>query len=188
MKMELNIGPAVIRLVHGDITRIPTDAMVNAANDELVPGGGVDGAIHRAGGPAILLELNRLRPRGGCPTGSAVATGAGNLPAKWVIHAVGPIWRGGGFAEPEDLASAYETSLKLAAGLGARTVSLPSLSTGAYGYPVAKAAPVALGTAARFLSKNPGTLAQVVFVLYDESTLRAYERALKGLESEGRSP
>ena len=180
--MESAIGEARLRLIQGDITNIPAAALVNAANSELIGGGGVDGAVHRVGGPSIMLELNKLRPRGGCPTGSAVATKAGKLPAKNVIHAVGPIWRGGGFGEADLLASAYETSLKLAAGLGAASVSFPSLSTGAYGYPVAKAAPVALKTVTRFLKETPGPLREVVFVLFDAGTLRAYERALKALE------
>lgn len=180
--MELEIGKAKIRLVQADITKVPADAIVNAANSELSGGGGVDGAIHRAGGPTIMMELNRLRPRGGCPPGSAVVTKAGSLPAKWVIHAVGPIWRGGGSKEPETLASAYRTSLKIAAEKGAAVVSFPSISTGAYGYPLEKAAPVALKAVADFLRGDPGPIREVVFVLFDLETLRAYAKALHGLE------
>lgn len=181
--MELAVAGAVIRLRQGDITEVPADAIVNAANSELVGGGGVDGAIHRKGGPAIMLELNRIRPRGGCPPGSAVLTGAGNLPAKYVIHAVGPIWRGGGFGESRTLASAYEASLRLAAEKGAKTVSFPSMSTGAYGYPAEKAAPVALEAVLAFLSAKKTSIAEAVFVLFDRATLRAYEKALRALES-----
>lgn len=185
--MEIAIGSAKIGLVQGDITVVPADAIVNAANSDLVGGGGVDGAIHRAGGPAIMLELNRVRPRRGCPEGSAVVTGAGQLPAKWVIHAVGPIWRGGGFQEDEILASAYETSLKLAAEKGASVASFPSISTGAFGYPLDKAAPVALEAVARFLRQNQGKIQKVIFVLHDRAALQAYEKALKALEASGRA-
>ena len=186
--MEISVAGATIRLLQGDITAVPADAIVNAANSELVGGGGVDGAIHRAGGPAIMLELNRIRPRGGCPAGSAVATKAGNLPAKHVLHAVGPIWRGGGFSEPELLASAYASSLRLAAERGARSVSFPSLSTGAYGYPVEKAAPVALEAVASFLRAAPTSIREAVFVLFDQPTLRAYEKAMKALEARTAPP
>ena len=179
--MVIAVGNCRVELVLGDITKVPADAIVNAANSELAGGGGVDGAIHRAGGPSIMLELNRLRPRGGCPTGSAVVTGAGSLPAKWVIHAVGPVWRGGRFQEAELLASAYETSLALAVEKAARTVSFPSISTGAYGYPVEKAAPVALAAVERFLKERGGPIEEVVFVLFDRRTLSAYEKALQAL-------
>ncbi len=178
--MKLSIGEAAISLLQGDITKIQADAIVNAANSELIGGGGVDGAIHRAGGPSIMLELNRIRPRAGCPTGSAVITGAGALPALHVIHAVGPVWRGGGFQEELDLRDVYRKSLELAAEKKAAKVTFPSISTGAYGYPVHKAAPAAVAAVAEFLKKSPGTLREVVFVLFDKSAFDAYERALIG--------
>jgi O-acetyl-ADP-ribose deacetylase (regulator of RNase III) len=131
-----------LTFVLGDLTQQRVDAIVNAANSSLLGGGGVDGAIHRAGGPAILEECRRL---GGCETGDAKATTGGELPARWVIHAVGPVWRGGEAGEPELLASAHRRSLEVAAGLGARTVSFPAISCGIYGYPPERAAPVALG-------------------------------------------
>ena len=143
-----------LAIVQGDITRIPADAIVNAANSHLGGGGGVDGAIHRAGGPVIMADLERRYGRPGvrsCPTGSAVISAAGNLPASWVIHAVGPIWYGGNADEAEALASAYATSLRLADELGARHVTFPAISTGVYGYPADLAADVAVGTLAAAL-------------------------------------
>ncbi len=181
--MEVLIKNTTIRLVSGDITTVATDVMVNAANSELAGGGGVDGAIHRAGGPSIMLELNRIRPRGGCPTGSAVVTKAGSLPAKFVVHAVGPVWRGGGFQEPELLASAYVASLKIATGLKAARITFPSISTGVYGYPVDKAAATALAAIERYLAINETTLRELTFVLFDKDTRAAYERALKAVEA-----
>lgn len=178
---ELAVGSAKISLIQGDIARIAADVIVNAANSDLIGGGGVDGAIHRAGGPSIMSELNRLRPKGGCPPGAAVLTKAGALPAKFVVHAVGPIWRGGGFQEAETLADAYRESLRLAAEKSAARVSFPSLSTGAFGYPINKAAPVALKTVAEVLKVSPGTIREAVFVLFDGAALRAYESALEAL-------
>jgi len=178
---ELAIGASRIRFLTGDITKVPADAVVNAANSRLAGGGGVDGAIHRAGGPSIMAELDRIRPRGGCPTGQAIATGAGALPAKWVIHAVGPVWRGGGRGESELLASAYQASLKLAAERGARVVAFPSISTGVYGYPVEQAAPVALKAVADFLAAGQSPIKEAVFVLFDPGTLAAYAAALRAL-------
>ena len=133
-----------IEFVVGDLTKQEVDAIVNAANESLLGGGGVDGAIHRAGGPEVLAESSRL---GGCPTGDARATTAGRLPARWVIHAVGPVWRGGGAGEAEQLASAHRRALELARELGASTVAFPAISCGIYGYPPELAAPVAVGTA-----------------------------------------
>ena len=184
MPVELAVGAARIRLMTGDITRLPADAVVNAANSRLAGGGGVDGAIHRAGGPSIMAELDRLRPAGGCPTGGAVATGAGALPAKWVIHAVGPVWHGGARKESELLASAYRSSLRLAAERGAKFVTFPSISTGVYGYPVEKAAPVALRAVADFLAAGAGSIEEAVFVLFDPQTHAAYAAALKDLAKE----
>ena len=170
-----------IRLVQGDITTVAADAIVNAANSALVGGGGVDGAIHRAGGPAIMADLERRY--GGdryCPTGSAVVSHAGKLSATVVIHAVGPIWRGGSAGEPELLASAYRTSLDLAAHEGCRTVALPSISTGIYSYPVDAAATIAIRTVDAWIRDNPDALDEVTFVLFSRETLEAFERALAG--------
>lgn len=165
----------LIELVQGDITREVVDAIVNAANQHLAGGGGVDGAIHRAGGPEIMRELREKYT--GCPTGSAVITGAGRLRAKYVIHAVGPRWSGGGKNEAELLASAYRTSLELAARHACRTVAFPSISTGIYGYPLELAAPVAINTVRDFLLKQP-VFDQIRFVLFDETTFEAYRRNL----------
>jgi len=168
-----------IHLVTGDITRIPADAIVNAANSALAGGGGVDGAIHRAGGPAIMADLERRYGRGRhCPTGSAVISEAGHLPAMWVIHAVGPIWRGGGSGEPDLLASAYRRSLRFAAELGATSVSLPSISTGVYSYPLEQAAPIAIDTVRDVLANEPGSIERVTFVLFSQDTYDVFEAAL----------
>lgn len=167
-----------IRLVQGDITRIEADAIVNAANSALVGGGGVDGAIHRAGGRAVMANLERRYGASRhCPTGSAVVSDAGDLPARIVIHAVGPIWRGGGAGEPELLGSAYRTSLDLAAREGCRTVAFPSISTGIYGYPVDLAAGVALQTVDAWIAEHPDTLDAVTFVLFSADTLQTFARA-----------
>jgi O-acetyl-ADP-ribose deacetylase (regulator of RNase III) len=179
--VELEIGRARLSIVEGDITRQTTDAIVNAANSGLMGGGGVDGAIHRAGGPAILEECRRIRDEmGRLPAGQAVITTGGDLKARHVIHTVGPVWRGGEGGEPDTLASAYRESLKLALERGLRTVSFPSISTGAYGYPVESAARVALQTTIDFLQEND-SLEQVVFVLFDAATARIYEAALRDL-------
>jgi O-acetyl-ADP-ribose deacetylase (regulator of RNase III) len=162
-----------IELVRGDITRETTDAIVNAANSSLLGGGGVDGAIHRAGGPSILAEC---RPLGGCETGDAKATTAGLLAARYVIHTVGPVWRGGGSGEAELLASCHRRSIETAAALGCTSISFPAISTGIYGYPVELAAPVALGAAVAALEEHPQVeLAR--FVLFDERTYDVFEWA-----------
>ena len=167
--------------MRGDITRQPVDAIVNAANSGLRGGGGVDGAIHRAGGPAILEECRRIRAaQGPLPAGEAVITGAGNLPSRYVVHAVGPIWEGGHAGEPERLAGAYRNSIALAARHGARTVALPSIATGAYGYPVAEAARIALGTAREAL--RAGAAVDLLrWVLFSEDDLETYREALAAL-------
>jgi O-acetyl-ADP-ribose deacetylase (regulator of RNase III) len=173
---EFHTGKARIRLVQGDITNIETDAIVNAANSSLMGGGGVDGAIHRRGGPKILEECKRIRatewPQG-LPTGKAVITSGGNLKANHVIHTVGPIWRGGNHGEPERLAQAYQNSLRLAVAKGLKTVAFPSISTGVYGYPVENACLIALKTVKEFLQNEDG-LDEVVFVLFSESALEVY--------------
>jgi O-acetyl-ADP-ribose deacetylase (regulator of RNase III) len=173
-----------IELVRGDITRQRVDAIVNAANTGLVVGGGVDGAIHRAGGPTIMAECDRLRARAGgtpCPTGSAVKTTAGRLDAKAVIHTAGPRWRDGRHGEPDALASCYRSCLEIAAAGGYRTVAFPSISTGIYGYPVEQAASVALSTVANAMRERPDAFDCVRFVLFSEADLQVYERALAAL-------
>jgi O-acetyl-ADP-ribose deacetylase (regulator of RNase III) len=166
-----------VRTVLGDLTAFPVDAVVNAANTGLLGGGGVDGAIHRAGGPDILADCRQLRATSlpdGLPTGRAVATTAGRLPARWVIHAVGPVYRG----SPQDaalLASAHRSSLQVARELGARTVAFPAISTGIYGYPLEEAAPIALAAAAE------ADDLEVTFVLFDERSLAAFRAAAAAL-------
>ena len=176
--MDFTVNRAKLSLVEGDITKVPTDAMVNAANSSLVGGGGVDGAIHRAGGPSIMAELDEMRPRiGKCATGDAVVTGAGRLPAKCVIHAVGPVYRDGKHGEAELLASCYRTSLRLAEDKGARTVTFPSIGTGVYGYPMAEAAEVALTTVSEYLKQADCAVEQATFVLFSTSAYEAHVEA-----------
>ncbi|MBI2855847.1 MAG: O-acetyl-ADP-ribose deacetylase [Chloroflexi bacterium] len=176
--MERTIGVARLALIQGDITGQAVDAIVNAANPSLMGGGGVDGAVHRAGGPDILAEcIDIVAGQGRLPPGQAVVTTGGRLPARHVIHTVGPVWQGGGQGEPEVLASAYRESLRLATTMGLKTVAFPSISTGAYGYPVGQAAAVALGEVVLFL-REEGGLEEVRFVLYDQRTFEAYVKAL----------
>ncbi len=180
--MERRIGNTRLVLVRGDITRQAVDAVVNAANPSLMGGGGVDGAIHRAGGPAILDECKKIvKEIGRLEPGGAVVTTAGNLPARHVIHTVGPVWRGGDRGEPEVLSSAYVESLKRAEELGCRSVAFPSISTGAYGYPLEKAARVALEAVIAHLEAG-SPLEEVRFVLFSDTVLAAYETALRKLK------
>jgi O-acetyl-ADP-ribose deacetylase (regulator of RNase III) len=172
-------GGRRLRLVVGDITQVPADAIVNAANSALAGGGGVDGAIHRAGGPAIMRELDQIRAEaGGCPTGGAVATTAGALPARWVFHAVGPVYSGGRRNESGLLESCYRTCLEMAEEHGAAAVSFPSISTGAYRYPLEEAARIAIGAVAAHLERPETAVRNVVFVLFDQSAYDVYARAL----------
>jgi O-acetyl-ADP-ribose deacetylase (regulator of RNase III) len=166
----------VIELVLGDITEQDVDAIVNAANPTLLGGGGVDGAIHRAGGPAILEECRGL---GGCEPGDAKVSGGGNLPARYVIHAVGPVWRGGGQGEAALLASCHQRAIELADELGCRSVAFPAISTGAYGYPVELAAPVAIAATTEALALHP-EVEVARFVFRDEPTLALYRDAADG--------
>ena len=164
-----------VELVRGDITEQDTEAIVNAANTSLLGGGGVDGAIHRAGGPAILEECRRL---GGCATGDAKITGGGRLRARFVIHTVGPVYGGGTRREAELLASAYRRSLEVAVANGIRSLAFPSISTGAYRFPIDEAATIALRTVTAFFAAHPGDLDLVRFVLFSEADLAVYEQAL----------
>jgi len=180
--METMINQVKLSLIRGDITQQDTDAIVNAANPSLMGGGGVDGAIHRAGGPTILGECKQIvANQGRLPTGKAVITTGGNLNAKYVIHTVGPIWHGGDRNEAELLSSAYRESLKLAADRNLTSISFPSISTGAYGYPLDKAARVALRAVTSFLKEKNTSVKEVIFVLFDSSAHESYCAALKEL-------
>lgn len=179
--MHTQIGPCTLELVLGDITQQDTDAIVNAANSRLAGGGGVDGAIHRSGGPSIMAETRQQYPQG-CPTGEAVITGAGNLPARYVIHTVGPIWAGGQQDEAELLASAYRRSLEVATAHNCQSVAFPSLSTGAYGYPMDQAARTALRTVMDFLRTHQQPTA-VRFVLFDAAAHAVFAAALEDVQS-----
>lgn len=168
-----------ISLHKGDITKLQADAIVNAANTSLMGGGGVDGAIHRAGGPAILRECRMIVARqGGCKTGEAVITTAGTLRAKFVIHTVGPVWQGGNNREEELLAACYRNCLELARSNGCQSVSFPNISTGVYGFPKDRAAIIAAGTVIDFIDSND-TPAEVIFVCFDEENYRLIASALK---------
>jgi len=174
--MQTKVGNTKLTLVRGDITTQETEAIVNAANSSLLGGGGVDGAIHRAGGPQILEECKKIRAKqGGCPTGEAVITTGGLLKAKYVVHSVGPIWRGGNQDEEKLLINAYQSSLALAKEKGIRSLSFPSISTGAYGYPIQAAARVALCTVRDFLTQHDFEEAR--FVLFSDRDLKTYEAA-----------
>jgi O-acetyl-ADP-ribose deacetylase (regulator of RNase III) len=180
--MELKIGNITLRIIQGDLTEQEVDAIVNAANPSLMGGGGVDGAIHKKGGSKILEECKKIRATlypNGLPTGKAVITSGGNLKAKYVIHTVGPIWRGGDEGEPELLAEAYKNSLKLAVEKGLKSIAFPSISTGAYGYPIEKASRVALKAIKELLEKEKQTLKEVRVVLFREHDLKVYEEAIK---------
>jgi O-acetyl-ADP-ribose deacetylase (regulator of RNase III) len=175
--IKRKIGTTIIELVEGDITHERVAAIVNAANSRLAGGGGVDGAIHRAGGPRILEECRKI---GGCPTGEAVITTGGDLAAEKVIHTVGPIYRDGEHGEPELLAGAYRNSLRVASENGLATVAFPSISTGVYGYPIRDASKVALSTVIGYLREHP-EISLVRHVLYSRSDYEIYEETLKEL-------
>ncbi|MCL2102930.1 MAG: O-acetyl-ADP-ribose deacetylase [Syntrophorhabdaceae bacterium] len=180
--MKKKIGGKVIELIQGDIVRQEADAIVNAANPSLLGVGGVDGAIHRAGGPSIHKECKAIRnARGQCLPGEAVFTSAGKLPSKYVIHVVGPVWQGGNADEAKLLLSCYRNALRVAMELGLRTIAFPSISTGAYGYPVDQAAATALLAVSSFLKDEPSAVKTVRFVLHDSVTLITYAGALDSL-------
>jgi len=164
-----------VQIVEGDITKQQVDAIVNAANTSLLGGGGVDGAIHRAAGPELLEETKKI---GGCPTGEARVSKGYRLPAKWVIHTVGPVWKGGNKNEENLLASCYKNSLQAAQDLGIRTIAFPSISTGAYGFPLERATEIALGETKNFLESNK-TLTKVVFVCFGEKAVNTYRETYK---------
>lgn len=181
--MEFHIGNATLQLIKGDITDVEADAIVNAANSSLMGGGGVDGAIHRKGGPKILEECKRIRDTewpDGLPTGKAIITSGGNLKAKHVIHTVGPVWLGGFHVEGELLKQAYKNSLRLAVARGLKTIAFPSISTGAYGYPTEEASRIAVKTVKDFLEKED-KLEKVVFVLFSERDFGIYLDAVNSI-------
>lgn len=174
---EIPIRQSVLALVQGDITQEETDAIVNAANTRLRGGAGVDGAIHRAGGPSILAECRKI---GGCPTGEAVLTTGGNLKARYVIHTVGPVYQGGGKGEARLLRSCYDASLRLAAARHLKSIAFPAISTGAYGYPLEEGARIALTAAVDYLRSHAG-IARIHFVLFDRRTYDVFSRVLDAL-------
>ena len=172
--MEIRVGNARIEVTQGDLTKEAVDAIVNAANESLLGGGGVDGAIHRAGGPAIIEECRAL---GGCQTGDAKITAAGKMPSKHVIHTVGPVYRGGGHAEADLLASCHRRSLEVALENGLKTISFPAISCGVYGYPIPDAAKIAIGTVKEFV-EDAREIECVRFVLFGADTLEPFQQAL----------
>lgn len=177
LRAELKIGVKgrELSLMLGDITKVPADAIGNAANSGLAGGGGVDGAIHRTAGPTVMRELDQIRAHiGHCPAGDAVATRAGKLPAQWVIHAVGPVYKDGQSGEPTALRSCYDRCLELSDELGARTLTLPAISTGVYGYPIDLASKVAVGAVASKLSRSETRVERVTFVLFDDRAFRKF--------------
>jgi len=180
MEWTNSIGRKIV-LQEGDITRVRADAIVNAANSALAGGGGVDGAIHRAGGPEIMRELDEIRRAiGRCPTGNAVATGAGKLPARYVFHAVGPVYRDGRHGEPEQLASCYRTCFTLAEDHAVETVSFPAISTGVYGYPLEDAARIAIREVRAHLARPDAKVQTAIFVLYGREAFETYSTLMKG--------
>ena len=176
--MQIKMGSSLLELVEGDITKQDTEAIANAANSSLAGGGGVDGAIHRAGGPKIMSECRKIE---GCPTGEARLTTGGNLKAKYVLHAVGPIYRDGAHGEPELLKSAYLSCLKLASANAIKSISFPSISTGVYGYPIYDAAKIALTTVIDYL-KTHQEISLIRFVLFGAEAYSSYETVLKEIE------
>ncbi|TAE44357.1 MAG: O-acetyl-ADP-ribose deacetylase [Cytophagales bacterium] len=169
----------MIELIKGDITKIKVDAIVNAANSTLLGGGGVDGAIHRAGGGVILEECIKIRAKqGGCKTGEAVITTAGNLPASFVIHTVGPVWREGNTEQAEKLASCYQNSFELAVENKCKSIAFPNISTGVYHYPKNEAAQIAIGTTKYLLEKYKNTIEKIIFVCFDEDNFDIYQELL----------
>ncbi len=183
-KTRIDLGSGkTIELVQGDITRETTDAIVNAANSELLPGGGVCGAIHRAAGPSLAQECWKLRTDGGpVDTGYAVATSGGRLPARYVIHAVGPVWSGGNHGEAQALASAYRESLRVAEELGLKSVAFPAISTGIFGYPLREAAEIAVQTVREFLL-HASNVQTVHLVVFDDAAFEAYSQLIKPLRT-----
>jgi len=176
--MEIRLNTITLELVQGDITQLAVDAIANAANSGLRGGGGVDGAIHRIGGPAIMAECRQL---GGCPTGQAVVTTVGDLPARYVIHAVGPIWRGGDRGEGEQLRSAYANCLLRADEKYVRSIAFPSISTGIYGFPIGLACPIAVGTVLEHVRGRDTGLSRIVFVLFSPDDFVIYRRYFEHL-------
>jgi O-acetyl-ADP-ribose deacetylase (regulator of RNase III) len=190
-------GLAQIELITGDITSLPVDAVVNAANSQLIGGGGVDGAIHRAGGPSLMQELRAIKGQGrGCPPGTAVVTGAGQLPAKYVFHAVGPVYRDGKHGEPDILASCYTTCMELARDYGVCSISFPSISTGVYGYPKLSAAGIAISAVRSWLlehafdncNKRAGGPLSVKLVQFSDSDHEIYLRIALAMEKMWNAP
>jgi O-acetyl-ADP-ribose deacetylase (regulator of RNase III) len=181
--MEFQVGKTVVQLIRGDITNVEADAIVNAANSSLMGGGGVDGAIHHKGGPQILQECKRIRDTewpDGLPTGKAVITSGGNLKAKHVIHTVGPVWTGGFHGESELLKQAYRNSLKLAVANELKIIAFPSISTGAYGYPIQEASHIAVQTAKDFLEKE-NKLDKVIFILFSNRDFEIFSETAKSI-------
>lgn len=180
--MQKKLRYTTIELIQGDITEEEVDVIVNAANEKLIGGGGVDGAIRRAGGDAVTEECNAIRARqGGCPTGKAVITTGGNLPAHYIIHTVGPVWEGGDAGEPDLLKSCYNESIALAVKNGLYSIAFPSISTGVYGYPTEKAAKIAIQTICELADNDDRMPTLVQFVLFDDATFECYTDALSDI-------